>query len=162
MRMKYVLATTIVLAACGGPAAPPRSAAASLATDLPTMHTCWNGGDVLLRETTRALDHHARPDVLTILASGAWHVEGTRTRSGCLSADQLAALESRLQVVRRDAPDAPTCAGLPTHETLLEVPGVGALSYRWPCAPGPDAETAAGLALARDLTRATAIPPERT
>jgi hypothetical protein len=120
------------------------------------MLTCWNGGGVLYRETTRALEPGASPDVLTIYTSGAWRVDGARERGGCLSADDLAALEARLQTVRRVAPDAPMCAAMPTHDTLVEVPGVGALSYRWPCAPGPDEATAAGIQLARDLTRTLA------
>jgi hypothetical protein len=151
--MNYLLALVLFLAACGARAAPPKTPAETLDADLPTMLTCWNGGDVLYRETTRTLDLHARPDVLTIFASGAWHVEGQRERRGCLSAGDLAVLETRLGSVRRAAPDAPLCAGLPTHSTLIEVPGVGALSYQWPCAPGPDADTAAGIELARDLTR---------
>ena len=151
--MKYLLTAVLLLAACGGRPTPPKSPAETLDEDLPTMLTCWNGGDILFRETTHTLEHRAHPDVLTIFASGAWRVEGQRERSGCLSADDLATLETRLQSVRRAAPDAPMCAGLPTHSTLIEVPGVGALSYQWPCAPGPDADTAAGIDLARDLTR---------
>src|SRR5687768_13648702 len=151
--MKYLLPLVLLLAACGARAAPPKTPVQTLEEGLPTMLTCWNGGDVLYRETTRALEPGAKLDVLTIYASGAWRVDGQRERSGCLSADNLAALEARLQTVRRTAPDAPMCAALPTHDTLVEVPGVGALSYQWPCAPGPDESTAAGIALARELTR---------
>ena len=156
--MKYLLTAVLLLAACGGRAEPPKTPAQTLDADLPTMLTCWNGGDILYRETTHTLDFHARPDVLTIFASGAWRVEGSRERSGCLSADDLATLDANLRSVRRTAPDAPMCAEQPTHSTLIEVPGVGALSYQWPCAPGPDATTAAGIQLARDLTR-RASPP---
>jgi hypothetical protein len=152
--MKYLLTAVLLLAACGGRSAPPKTPAETLDQDLPTMLTCWNGGEILYRETTRTLEHHAQPEVLTIYASGAWRAEGQRERRGCLSADELATLDAQLQSVRRAAPDAPMCAEQPTHDTLIEVPGVGALSYRWPCAPGPDATTAAGIALARKLTRA--------
>lgn len=156
--MKYFLIAALLLAACGGHAAPPKTPAATLDEEIPTMMTCWNGGDILFRETTRPLDRSARPEVLTIYESGAWHADGDRERSGCMSADDLATLETHLQSVRRTAPDAPTCAGLPTHDTLIEVPGVGALSYQWPCAPGPDATTAEGIELARTLTRRKLSP----
>lgn len=152
--MKYLLAAFLLLAACGGATAPPK------APETETL-TCWDGGDVLYRETTSTLEPHARPDVITIFTSGAWHVEGQRERNGCMSAADLATLEAQLQSVRRAAPDAPTCAGLPTHDTRVEVPGVGALSYQWPCGPGPDATTAAGIDLARRLTRLGEVATSR-
>lgn len=151
--MKHLLAAVLLVAACGGPAAPPKTPAQTLEEDLPTMLTCWNGGEILYRETTRSLDPWAQPDVITIYASGAWRAEGTRERSGCLAPDDLARLDAQLQSVRRTAPDAPMCAEPATHDTLIEVPDVGSLSYRWPCSPGPDEPTAAGIALARELTR---------
>jgi hypothetical protein len=151
--MKYLLTAALLLAACGARAAPPATPAASLDDDVPTMLTCWNGGDVLYRETTHTLEHGARPDVLTIYASGAWHAEGDRERSGCLAADDLAGLETRLQSLHRAAPDAPTCEALPTHHTLIEVPDVGALSDAWPCGSGPDASTAAAIEAVHELTR---------
>ncbi len=153
--MKLSIASLVlVAAACGGHAAPPPKTPAQTADeDLSSMMRCWNGGPILYRETTRALGYGIEPDVLTIYESGAWQAEGSRPGSGCLAPDDLAALDAKLQSVHRTAPDAPMCAQASTHDTLVEVPDVGVLSYQWPCSPGPDDSTAAGIALARDLTR---------
>jgi hypothetical protein len=153
--VKLLLPALLLASACGAATATSPPAAPTTLDDdqLPTMMTCWNGGDVLYRETTRTIGARGAPaEVLTVYESGAWRLEGRREQHGCLSGDEVAALEEQLRVVRRQAPGTPHCASQPTRDTLVEVPGVGALSYRWPCAQGPDEETATGIEAARDLT----------
>ncbi len=154
MSSRLLLSALLLLSACHPRAAAPTTPVDPIDDELPTLYSCWNGGDVLYKETTRSLDRRGEAaGVLTIYESGAWQLEGGRREArGCLRADEVEVLEARLQTVKRQAPDSPMCSYLPDYDTLVEVPGVGALSYRWPCSPGPDETTAAGIELARDLT----------
>lgn len=147
--MKYLLPALLLAGGCGGAAVAPAPPVA----DEPPLLGCWNGGEILFRETTRTLGPGGGVRVIVIHESGAWHVDDRgRTRRGCLPPARLELLEAQLTTVRRARPDAPTCADTPTHDTLVEVPGVGAISYRWPCASGPDDATMTGIEAARDLT----------
>jgi hypothetical protein len=150
--VKSSLLALLLLAACRAPAAAPTTPAVAADDELPTLG-CWNGGEVVFRETTRSLRGDGAVETLTIYETGAWSLEGSRReRRGCLSAEQVSLLEERLATVRRARPDAPMCAAMPTYDSFVEVPGVGAIIYRWPCASGPDEATAAGIETARDLT----------
>jgi hypothetical protein len=148
-----LLACLLLLAGCRAPA--PATSTTTPAAPIVAAEDfgCWNGGEVVFRETTRSLRGDGALEVLTIHETGAWTLESPRLeRRGCLSAAQVSLLEERLATIRRQRPDAPTCAGAPTYDSLVEVPGVGAISYRWPCASGPDEATTIGIETARDLT----------
>jgi hypothetical protein len=147
--VKSSLLAFLLLAACRAPAPAPTTTPTVAAEDF----GCWNGGEVVFRETTRSLRGDGATEILTIHETGAWTLESPRReRRGCLSAAQVSLLEERLAAVRRARPDAPMCTSTPTYDSLVEVPGVGAISYRWPCASGPDEATASGIETARDLT----------
>jgi hypothetical protein len=148
--VKSSLLALLLLAACHpAPAATPATTPTVAAEDF----GCWNGGEVIFRETTRSLRGDGATEILTIHETGAWTLESPRReRRGCLAAEEVSLLEERLATIRRQRPDAPMCTSTPTYDSLVEVPGVGAISYRWPCASGPDETTALGIETARDLT----------
>ena len=148
---RLLLALPALLLAAGCGAAPAARTAPAPAPEAPALG-CWNGGAVLYRETTRNLER-GTVETLVIHETGAWHLEaGHRSRRGCLAPDQVETIEQQLTSVRRAPPDTTTCSDAPTRTTLVEVPGVGAISYRWPCARGPDDATRIGIETARDLT----------